>query len=60
MADMNVAGSLLSLRTLVESGPTARMVAVSGSWLLSFFMTPPSPSTGAHQSGCHSPAGRPG
>lgn len=33
-------GSLLSLRTLVESGPTARAMAVIGAWSLSFFVTP--------------------
>lgn len=33
-------GSLLSLRTLVESGPTARALAVIGAWSLSFFATP--------------------
>ncbi len=35
-----LAGSLLSLRTLVESAPTARAFSVAGSWALSFFMTP--------------------
>lgn len=33
-------GSLLSLRTLVESGPMARALAVIGAWSLSFFLTP--------------------
>lgn len=36
----SLAGSLLSLRTLVESAPMARALAVVGSWSLSFFMTP--------------------
>lgn len=35
-----LAGSLLSLRTLVESAPMARAFAVIGAWSLSFFMTP--------------------
>lgn len=35
-----LAGSLLSLRTLVESKPLARSLAVVGAWSLSFFATP--------------------
>lgn len=35
-----LAGSLLSLRTLVESSPTTRALAVAGSWMISFFATP--------------------
>lgn len=35
-----LAGSLLSLRTVAESGPTARMFAVGSAWMLSFFLTP--------------------
>lgn len=35
-----LAGSLLSLRTLVESAPMARALAVVGAWSLSFFVTP--------------------
>lgn len=34
------AGSLLTLRTLVDSTPTKRGLAVLGSWGLSFFTTP--------------------
>jgi hypothetical protein len=34
------AGSLLTLRTMVESSPTMRMLAVLGSWTTSFFATP--------------------
>jgi hypothetical protein len=33
-------GSLLTLRTLVDSSPTTRAMAVLGSWGLSFFATP--------------------
>lgn len=35
-----LAGSLLSLRTLVESSPIARSASVVGAWSLSFFTTP--------------------
>lgn len=35
-----LAGSLLSLRTLVESSPLGRMIAVASSWMVSFIMTP--------------------
>ena len=33
-------GSLLTLRTLVDSSPWTRALAVAGSWSLSFFATP--------------------
>lgn len=33
-------GSLLTLRTLVDSGPTTRAVSVVSAWGLSFFTTP--------------------
>jgi len=33
-------GSLLTLRTLVDSGPTTRAVSVVSAWSLSFFATP--------------------
>lgn len=33
-------GSLLTLRTLVDSSPTTRAMSVLGSWALSFFATP--------------------
>lgn len=34
------AGSLLTLRTVVDSTPMTRMAAVLGSWAVAFFVTP--------------------